>query len=86
MIRRNRRPKGRKTSQEEKIQITEFCLEHDKDYILTMETYKVSYQQIYSWVKKYLADGPDGLIDRRGRHRSDETSQPQQDNADENDS
>ena len=45
--------KGRKTTQEERAQIVAFCIEHGKDYGLTVETYKVSYQQIYSWVKKY---------------------------------
>ena len=32
-----------------------------------METYKVSYQQIYSWVKKYKEKGVAGLTDRRGK-------------------
>ena len=59
--------KGRKTTQEERAQIVAFCLEHGKDYGLTVETYKVSYQQIYSWVRKYEATGVDGLVDRRGK-------------------
>lgn len=44
--------KGRKTTQEERAQIVAFCIEHGKDYGLTVETYQVSYQQIYSWVRK----------------------------------
>ena len=59
--------KGRKTTQEERIQIVAFCIEHSKDYALTVETYQVSYQQIYSWVRKYEASGVDGLVDRRGK-------------------
>ena len=43
--------KGRKTTQEERIEIVAFCIEHGKDYGLTIEQYQVSYQQIYSWVK-----------------------------------
>ena len=43
--------KGRKTTQEERIEIVAFCIEHGKDYGLTIEKYQVSYQQIYSWVK-----------------------------------
>ena len=39
--------KGRKTTQEERAEIVAFCIEHGKDYGLTVETYKVSYQQIY---------------------------------------
>ena len=37
--------KGRKTTQEERAQIVAFCIEHGTDYALTVETYKVSYQQ-----------------------------------------
>ena len=59
--------KGRKTTQEERSQIVAFCIEHGKDYALTVETYHVSYQQIYSWVRKYEAKGVDGLVDRRGK-------------------
>ncbi len=59
--------KGRKTTQEERTQIVAFCIEHGKDYALTMETYQVSYQQVYSWVRKYEASGVNGLVDRRGK-------------------
>ena len=59
--------KGRKTTQEERAQIVAFCIEHGKDYGLTVETYQVSYQQIYSWVRKYEEQGVDGLVDRRGK-------------------
>jgi transposase-like protein len=64
--------KGRKTTQEERAQIVAFCIEHGKDYGLTVETYKVSYQQIYSWVRKYEASGVDGLVDRRGKSKSED--------------
>lgn len=33
--------KGRKTTQEERAEIVAFCIEHGKDYVLTIETYKV---------------------------------------------
>ena len=59
--------KGRKTTQEERAEIVAFCIEHGKDYGLTVETYKVSYQQIYSWVRKYEEKGVQGLTDRRGK-------------------
>ncbi len=59
--------KGRKTTQLERAEIVAFCLEHGKDYPLTIQTYDVSYQQIYSWVRKYEEKGIDGLIDGRGR-------------------
>ena len=59
--------KGRKTTQEERAEIVAFCIEHGKDYGLTVETFKVSYQQIYTWVKKYEERGVNGLTDRRGK-------------------
>ena len=64
--------KGRKTTQEERAQIVAFCIEHGKDYALTVETYQVSYQQIYSWVRKYEASGVDGLVDRRGKTKPED--------------
>ena len=59
--------KGRKTTQEERAKIVAFCIEHGKNYLLTVETYSVSYQQIYAWVRKYETNGIDGLADNRGR-------------------
>lgn len=59
--------KGRKTTQEERAEIVAFCIEHGKDYPLTIQTYGVSYQQIYAWVRKYEEHGVDGLKDGRGR-------------------
>ena len=71
--------KGRKTTQEERAQIVAFCIEHGKDYVLTMETYQVSYQQVYSWVRKYEASGVNGLVDRRGKTKSaDELTETEQ--------
>ena len=64
--------KGRKTTQEERAQIVAFCIEHGKDYALTVETYQVSYQQIYSWVRKYETTGVDGLVDRRGKAKPED--------------
>ena len=64
--------KGRKTTQEERVEIVAFCIEHGKDYGLTMEKYGVSYQQIYSWVRKYEAKGVEGLTDRRGKAKPED--------------
>jgi transposase-like protein len=58
---------GRKTTFEEKIEIVSFCIENHKNYQLTAETYSISYQQVYSWVKKYESRGTEALIDQRGR-------------------
>ena len=62
--------KGRTTTLEERIEIVAYCLEHGKDYGAAIEKYSVSYQQIYSWVRKYEEKGVDGLIDRRGKAKS----------------
>lgn len=59
--------KGRKTTQQERAEIVAFCIEHNKDYGLTVETYGVSYQQIYAWVRRYEEGGVNGLKDNRGR-------------------
>ena len=59
--------KGRKTSYEERIEIVEYCIAHQNNYNLTAEKFKVSYQQVYSWLGKYEADGVNGLLDKRGR-------------------
>lgn len=64
--------KGRKTTLEERTEIVAFCIEHNKDYGLTMEKYGVSYQQIYSWVRKYEAKGVEGLADRRGKAKPED--------------
>lgn len=59
--------KGRKTTYEERIEIVEYCITHQKNYSETAEKFQVSYQQVYSWVKKYESAGIDGLSDKRGR-------------------
>jgi transposase-like protein len=64
--------KGRKTTQEEQAEIVAFCIEHGKNYGLAVETYKVSYQQIYSWIKKYEEKGIEGLTDRRGKAKPED--------------
>lgn len=64
--------KGRKTTQEERAEIVAFCIEHGKDYGLTVETYQVSYQQIYAWVRKYEEKGVKGLSDRRGKAKPED--------------
>ena len=61
--------KGRKTTFEERVALVSFCIEHGKDYIRTVTEYGVSYEQIYSWVRKYEHGGVDALVDRRGKRK-----------------
>lgn len=63
---------GRKTTIEERKEITEYCISHNRDYKGTADKFDVSYYQVYSWVKKYVASGDEGLVDKRGHHRSDD--------------
>lgn len=62
--------KARKTTQKERFEIVSFCIANGKNYGLTVEKYDVSYQQIYSWVKKYEEKGIDGLSDNRGKSKT----------------
>ncbi len=63
--------KGKKLTQEEKIEIVKDCLANDLSYKDTAEKYQVSYNNVYSWVQKYKKHGPDGLVDGRGRGKPD---------------
>lgn len=62
---------GRKTTFEERIEIVDYCLKHQKNYQLAAHTYGVSYQQVYQWTKKFEANGEEGLRDRRGRTKDE---------------
>ena len=59
--------KGRATTYEERIEIVSCCIAHGNDYTAAIEKYGVSYQQIYSWVRKYRGKGAEGLLDKRGK-------------------
>ena len=62
----------RKTTIEERKEIVKYCIEHNRNYKETASIYDVSYSQVYSWVKKYDANGEEALTDKRGRHKTDD--------------
>ena len=62
----------RKTTVEERKEIVEYCIVHNRNYKETAAKYEVSYSQVYDWVKKYIAKGDEGLIDKRGIHKKDD--------------
>lgn len=64
--------KRRKTTLEERIKIVEYCISHANDYASAAKEFNCSYGQVYSWVKKYAADGMEGLRDGRGRNKPEE--------------
>lgn len=63
----SRMTKVRKTDQEERIRIVKECLESGKDYGSIAQKHAVSYQQMYTRVKKFEEKGEEGLEDRRGQ-------------------
>lgn len=61
-----------KTTREERIEIVEWCLKHNKDYKATAAHFNGKYAQIYQWVRKYELYGEEGLNDKRGRRKPSE--------------
>lgn len=61
--------KGRNTTYEERVEIVSYCIEQGNDYAAAIEKYGISYQQIYSWVRKYNEKGAEGLVDKRGKRK-----------------
>ena len=56
---------------EAKVEAVQFCQKNNHDYNLTIRKFGISYQQIYSWVKKYEKGGIDALADNRGKRHSE---------------
>ena len=68
--------KGRKTTFEERVEIVQYCIAHNRNYAKTAEQYQVSYQQARNYIVKYEAGGVEALRDNRGkRKRPDEMSE-----------
>ncbi|WP_432407916.1 transposase [Wukongibacter sp. M2B1] len=63
--------KGRKTTLDERIEIIEYCIDNECNYAKTAEKFQVSYQQVYTWTKKYKKSGIEGLQDRRGKGKTE---------------
>ena len=68
----SRMKQGRETTQEERIAIVRDCLENGSNFGAAAIKYKVSYQQVYTWVKKFKELGEAGLEDRRGKRIVDQ--------------
>ena len=70
--------KGRNTTYKERLEIVSYCIEQGNDYAAAIEKYGVSYQQIYSWVRKYNEKGAEGLVDKRGKRKPEsEMTEPE---------
>ena len=57
--------KGRTTTAAERMEIARACIAGGNNYGEIAQKYQVSYQQVYTWTKKYRAMGETGLEDRR---------------------
>ena len=67
---------SRKTTFEERVEIATYAIEHNRNFTHTSEEFKVSYQQVRSWVLKVEAGGFEALRDGRGRKKTaDELSE-----------
>ena len=74
--------KCRKTTYNERVEIVAFCIENNDNYQLTSNKYKVSYQQVYTWVRKYKENGYESLRDNRGKRKNiDQMSETEKLNA-----
>lgn len=62
--------KRRKTIFEERIKIVSFCIANNYNYQMAADKFQVSYQQVYTWVKKYKEHGSESLSDQRGKRKS----------------
>lgn len=62
--------KGRETTFDERVEIVQYCIAHDRNYAETSEKYQVSYQQVRNYTVKYEAHGVEALRDSRGKRKS----------------
>lgn len=53
--------KARKVAYEERIEIVNYCISHDKNYKATADKYNVPYARVYSWVKLVNTNGYESL-------------------------
>jgi transposase-like protein len=58
-----------KTTFEERLEIVEYCLAHNRDIKGTAAKYGCKYAQLYQWVRKFEAEGKESLRDRRGKRK-----------------
>jgi len=62
---------SRKTTMLERIEIVQWIIENDLDYIQASRRFHISYNQAYTWTKKFQDKGTEALQDRRGKSKFD---------------
>jgi len=53
--------KSRKTTFDERLEIVQYCLDHDQQYKLAADKYNIPYANVFHWTKKYLEEGKSAL-------------------------
>lgn len=71
-----------KYTQEQRLEIVIDCIDNDYNYKETSEKYALSYQSVYQWVKAYELHGYQGLEDRRGKRKADQTPRSEEEEKD----
>lgn len=67
------RKMGRKVTFDEKKKVVQWTIEHGNNYKAAAEKYDISYQRVYSWVRKYQKNNDwTALKDNRGRNKGKE--------------
>ena len=64
---------GRETTQAQRVEIAKACIASGKHYTETARKYNVSCQQVRNWTLRFEAMGEEGLEDRRGKRKKDQT-------------
>ena len=54
-----------KSTQEKKLSIVRYCLDHEKNVKETAAVFGCTTGQLYTWLKKYKLYGEEGLVDKR---------------------
>ena len=65
--------KLKKSTMEERIEIATWCINNNSNYKETASKFNCSYTQVYNWVKKYTLEGAEGLSDKRGHRKQQES-------------
>lgn len=69
--------KGRSVALNEKLEIVQYCIDNKNNYKEAADSYQVSYNQVYQWVRKYECGGENALQDTRGRKKSEAELTPE---------
>ncbi|BDR59682.1 helix-turn-helix domain-containing protein [Xylocopilactobacillus apicola] len=61
---------SKKFNAQERMEVINWTVEHDKNYNEAIRKFGCTYQQVYTWVKRYEELGDEGLVDHRHEPKS----------------